>query len=80
MTHPKHTTDQQAKADTSSRTAKTKAHGSNAAKPGQPTPYEALDRAARARVAKTTAGLAPSVLREAWMDWAVHLAVSPASS
>jgi polyhydroxyalkanoate synthase len=77
LTHPKNTTDQQAKADTSSRTAKTKAHGSKAAKPGQPTPYEALDRAAHARVAKTTAGLAPSVLREAWMDWAVHLAVSP---
>jgi polyhydroxyalkanoate synthase len=41
------------------------------------TAYEALDRLAHASVAKATSGLAPSVLGEAWMDWAVHLATSP---
>ncbi len=39
--------------------------------------YEAMDRLAHARVAKATSGLSPSALGEAWMDWAVHLAVSP---
>jgi polyhydroxyalkanoate synthase len=49
----------------------------------QPTPprsehtYEALDLMAHASLAKATAGLSPSVLGEAWMDWATHLAVSP---
>ncbi|WP_443135090.1 PHA/PHB synthase family protein [Frigidibacter sp. ROC022] len=32
---------------------------------------------AHARAAKATSGLSPSVLGEAWMDWAVHLAASP---
>lgn len=32
---------------------------------------------AHANVAKATSGLSPSVLGEAWMDWATHLAVSP---
>jgi polyhydroxyalkanoate synthase len=39
--------------------------------------FEALDRMAHAGVAKATSGLSPSVLTEAWMDWAVHLAASP---
>jgi polyhydroxyalkanoate synthase len=39
--------------------------------------YESLDRMAHAGVATATSGLSPSVLGEAWMDWAVHLAVSP---
>lgn len=39
--------------------------------------FEALDRMAHAAVAKATSGLSPSVLAEAWMDWATHLAVSP---
>ncbi|PWR01279.1 poly-beta-hydroxybutyrate polymerase [Meridianimarinicoccus roseus] len=39
--------------------------------------FEALDRMAHANVAKATSGLSPSVLAEAWMDWATHLAVSP---
>jgi polyhydroxyalkanoate synthase len=39
--------------------------------------FEALDRMAHASVAKATSGLSPSVLAEAWMDWATHLAVSP---
>lgn len=42
-----------------------------------PTIYETLDRAAHAGVAKATSGLSPSVLAEAWMDWATHLATSP---
>ncbi len=41
------------------------------------TAYETLDRLTHAGVAKATAGLAPSVLAEAWMDWAVHMATSP---
>jgi polyhydroxyalkanoate synthase len=40
-------------------------------------PYETLDRMAHASVAKATSGLSPSVMGEAWMDWATHLAVSP---
>jgi polyhydroxyalkanoate synthase len=40
-------------------------------------PYAALDRIAHAAVAKATSGLSPSVLGEAWTDWATHLAVSP---
>jgi polyhydroxyalkanoate synthase subunit PhaC len=43
----------------------------------QPTLFEAIDRVAHARVARATSGVAPSVLVEAWTDWAVHLAVSP---
>ncbi|MBY8975883.1 polyhydroxyalkanoic acid synthase [Rhodobacteraceae bacterium NNCM2] len=39
--------------------------------------YEVLDRAVHATVAKATAGLAPSVFAQAWMDWAVHMAISP---
>lgn len=41
------------------------------------TRYEAMDRAAHAAVGKATSGLSPSVLVEAWTDWAVHMAVSP---
>ena len=40
-------------------------------------PFKTLDRMAHASVAKATSGLSPSVLAEAWMDWATHLAVSP---
>tara|TARA_R110000772_G_scaffold231592_1_gene342433 strand:+ start:42167 stop:43855 length:1689 start_codon:yes stop_codon:yes gene_type:complete len=36
-----------------------------------------MDQSAHAAVAKATSGLAPSVLGEAWMDWAVHMATSP---
>lgn len=39
--------------------------------------YEKLDHLAHQHVAKATSGLSPSVLVEAWMDWATHLAVSP---
>ncbi|SNR63798.1 PHA/PHB synthase family protein [Puniceibacterium sediminis] len=48
--------------------------------PAEPTPqnaYDSLDRLTHATVAKATSALSPSVLGEAWMDWAVHLAVSP---
>ncbi len=48
------------------------ASASSPAKAIQPTPYEAMDRADHAGVAKATSGLAPSELGEAWMDWAVH--------
>ncbi|PIL20115.1 hypothetical protein P775_10630 [Puniceibacterium antarcticum] len=52
----------------------------SASLPAEPTPqsaYETLDRMVHASLAKATSGLSPSVLGEAWMDWAVHLAVSP---
>lgn len=39
--------------------------------------YDTLDHMAHARVAKATSGLSPSVLAEAWIDWATHLAASP---
>ncbi|PRY80531.1 polyhydroxyalkanoate synthase [Yoonia maritima] len=39
--------------------------------------YQTLDHMAHANVAKATSGLSPSVLAEAWMDWATHLAASP---
>tara|TARA_R110000868_G_scaffold411515_1_gene704935 strand:+ start:2960 stop:4750 length:1791 start_codon:yes stop_codon:yes gene_type:complete len=42
-----------------------------------PSVYAEIDRAVHAGVARMTAGLAPSMFAEAWMDWAVHLAVSP---
>jgi polyhydroxyalkanoate synthase len=50
---------------------------SNQAPLPQQTFLQAIDRVAHARVARATSGLAPSVLVEAWTDWAVHLAVSP---
>ncbi|MCF7701438.1 PHA/PHB synthase family protein [Loktanella sp. M215] len=45
--------------------------------PKPETTYQALDRKTHAHVAQATLGLAPSVLGEAWMDWAVHMATSP---
>ena len=41
------------------------------------TVYQLIDHMAHAKVAKATMGLSPSVLAEAWMDWATHLAMSP---
>jgi polyhydroxyalkanoate synthase len=43
----------------------------------QPTPADALDRAAHAMIAAATGGLSPASALLAWIDWAVHLAVSP---
>lgn len=39
--------------------------------------YDAIDRSVHAAIARTTSGIAPSVLAEAWTDWTVHLAASP---
>lgn len=47
------------------------------ARAGGPALYREMDRVVHAGVAKATSGLSPSVLGEAWMDWAVHLAISP---
>lgn len=56
---------------------RTEAKGAAPAHSAPATPFETLDKMAHAGVAKATSGLSPSVLGEAWMDWAVHLAVSP---
>ncbi len=45
--------------------------------PEQPSVYAEIDRVVHAGVARATSGLAPSMFGEAWMDWAVHMAVSP---
>ena len=37
-----------------------------------------FDREFRAQLAKMTAGLAPTAFTNAWADWAMHLALSPA--
>ncbi|UTV86861.1 polyhydroxyalkanoic acid synthase [Cobetia amphilecti] len=42
-----------------------------------PSLYDTIDRIVHAGVARSTLGLSPSVLAEAWMDWAVHMAISP---
>ncbi|WP_420717545.1 PHA/PHB synthase family protein [Emcibacter sp.] len=38
---------------------------------------DAFDRTIHAMVARSTAGLSPMALTNAWMDWMVHLAFSP---
>ncbi|WP_417670279.1 PHA/PHB synthase family protein [Roseibium sp.] len=38
---------------------------------------EVLDRATRAMIARGTLGISPSALARAYLDWALHLAISP---
>jgi len=38
---------------------------------------ELMDRATRATIARTTLGISPAALWSAYMDWALHLAMSP---
>ncbi|GLU35617.1 alpha/beta fold hydrolase [Trinickia caryophylli] len=45
--------------------------------PAAAEPATALDRAAHARVAAATAGLSPASALLAWLDWSMHMAVSP---
>jgi polyhydroxyalkanoate synthase subunit PhaC len=45
-------------------------------RPAEP-PYAALDRLVHAGISRLTGGLSPAALGAAYLDWAVHLAVSP---
>lgn len=40
-------------------------------------PYDLLDRAARAALAKSTMGVSPHSIMATWMDWGLHLSRSP---
>ncbi|MDP5220078.1 poly-beta-hydroxybutyrate polymerase N-terminal domain-containing protein [Ruegeria sp. 2205SS24-7] len=40
-------------------------------------PYDKVDRAMRASLARATAGVSPHSIMATWMDWAVHLSRSP---
>ena len=51
-------------------------HGCTRQQP-RATGADALDRAAHALIAASTSGLSPASALLAWIDWAVHLAVSP---
>jgi polyhydroxyalkanoate synthase len=76
-THSKSVATQMGKPAPSPRTYAPESHAVDTKKILQKQPFETLDRTAHAAVAKATSGLSPSVLAEAWMDWATHLAVSP---
>jgi polyhydroxyalkanoate synthase len=51
----------------------------NSANPDQTelTSFQVMDKIAHASIARATMGIAPAALAEAFVDWAVHLAVSP---
>tara|TARA_R110000850_G_scaffold49695_8_gene122456 strand:- start:5365 stop:7191 length:1827 start_codon:yes stop_codon:yes gene_type:complete len=76
-TQPKLSASRADKPAPSTQTSEIKRHAVDPEKTPLLAPFEALDRMAHASVAKATSGLSPSVLAEAWMDWATHLAVSP---
>lgn len=40
-------------------------------------PYDKIDRATRATLAKATGGVSPHSIMETWMDWSLHLSRSP---
>jgi polyhydroxyalkanoate synthase len=77
MDQPKFITPQMGRTASSSPTLKAEATTDVPGETRAERIFEKIDRMAHAGVAKATSGLSPSVLGEAWMDWAVHLAVSP---
>lgn len=74
---PKLITSQSGKTAASPPTSEVKAPAIEPRKARPEQAFETLDRMAHAGVAKATSGLSPSVLGEAWMDWAAHLITSP---
>lgn len=46
-------------------------------KPPLAHPYDNVDRACRAVLARTTGGVSPHSIMATWMDWALHLSRSP---
>jgi polyhydroxyalkanoate synthase len=44
---------------------------------GDETPGNPLDMALQSQIAKFTAGISPNSVALAWVDWAMHLAISP---
>jgi polyhydroxyalkanoate synthase len=48
-----------------------------ACRPAATAPSDALDRAAHALIASMTSGLSPASAVLAWLDWTMHMAISP---
>jgi polyhydroxyalkanoate synthase len=72
----------EAHADTTAKSAGTPASSAAPPQPGKADaapddPFSQLDRALRAALGRLTAGVSPAALGAAYLDWAIHLLVSP---
>ena len=59
------------------KTTDTPPRSARPAQPHQGHPYEAVDRATRALLARSTMGVSPHSILAAWMDWSLHMSRSP---